>query len=186
MIKIDEVETVDDLLILPLWKLYKEIFTDINRMAVQRHLMYYEEFTDMLVNSAITKYLAKTDDTNEVVGLGVLTNQLDEWPLISPEYFECHFPKLYEAKKIWYVGFIGVSSSNRASTTFTQLLDSMSKPARDANGMCVMDFCSWNVQVRKLAERSALIMRRIDTRTKLEHLDQQEFYSMSFFDEETE
>src|SRR5688572_31979472 len=84
--------------------LYVKLFTPINALAAQRHLMTPPEFYGVANDERISKYLAYAGD--ELVGMSTLLNDLTAWPLLSPEFFRRRFPDEYAAGEIWYVGFV--------------------------------------------------------------------------------
>jgi hypothetical protein len=159
------------------WKLYLQVFEPLAPLAVNRHVMTEQEFFDCAEDRRIGKYLALNTDA-EVIGVGVQTNRLHAWPLISPEYFEAHWPDLYREGKIWYVGFVGVRDG--APGVFPRLLDAMSAPARDVRGMTFMDFCSYNENALNLPAVSERILRRIHPSMSLTCVDRQGFWGADF------
>jgi hypothetical protein len=158
------------------WKLYVPIFAPLAKLAVQRHLMTWGEFSDCMKDGRISKYLAY--DGVKLVGLGVQTKVLQAWPLISPDYFAYHWADLFRDEKIWYVGFVGVK--DRSPNAFTMLLTEMSKPAREARGMTFMDFCSYNEGFRRLPVISESILRRIHPSVNLTCTDREGFWAADF------
>lgn len=61
------------------WTLYSEAFEELNALAVQRHLMYRNEFDDVMGDPRVQKYLC-LDDDDTLRGLAVYTNDLGSMP----------------------------------------------------------------------------------------------------------
>ncbi|MFE9319421.1 hypothetical protein ACIHDR_45835 [Nocardia sp. NPDC052278] len=158
------------------WTFYSETFTEINTMAAQRHLMRRDEFVDVMGDERIAKYLL-FDDDNTIVGLGVSTNDLDAWPLISPAYFRCNYPEHYAARTLWYIGFIGVRPDLRGG--FAAMLEAMSAPQRHAGGVALMDYCAFNVDEKAVLASSLRILGRYSD-PRMRTLDTQTFVAYEF------
>ncbi|MBF6274373.1 hypothetical protein A5780_18225 [Nocardia sp. 852002-20019_SCH5090214] len=158
------------------WTFYRETFTEINAMAAQRHLMRRDEFIDVMGDERIVKYLL-TDDDNTIVGLGVSTNDLEAWPLISPAYFRRIYPAHFAARTLWYIGFIGVRPDLRGG--FAAMLEAMSAPQRDAGGIALMDYCAFNVDEKAVLASSLRILGRY-SEPRLRTLDTQTFVAYEF------
>ena len=161
------------------WEMYQATFAEIDGLAVQRHLMTSAEFYDTIHNPKIHKYVAR-DATGRVIGLGVQTNHLDEWPLISPRYFERHFPAQYERCAIWYVGFVCVAATAQGSTLFRDLIVQMAEPAVRAGGMSVMDFCAYNAFERRLPRAAQALLKRAYPEAYGVPIDAQQFWAWMF------
>lgn len=126
------------------WRLYERLFRPINALAAQRHLMTRPEFDDVMHDKRIRKYLWVDDDSRAVTGLATYTNDLDAWPLISPAYFARNWPDHYDARRIWYCGFVGVRGAG--SPAFGELVEAMYQVAADAGGIIFLDICSHNAK----------------------------------------
>lgn len=155
------------------YKLYAELFTPINELAAQRHLMTEVEFGEVTSDERVTKYLAYDDDTDELVGMSTMTNDLDAVPLISPPYFRRNFPGLYERGEIWYVGFVGAARAG----VFSMLVAEMYP--RTAAGIVCMDFCGYR-QFEGLHETTRHMLRRLAGDTWLRRLDEQATYAYRY------
>jgi hypothetical protein len=158
-----------------LWDFYLKVFGPLAKLAVNRHVMTRAEFDGMLSDRRIEKHIAM-NDLGRVLGFSVITNRLDRWPLVSPEYFAARHPREYAAGHIWYVGFVGTLPNGLS--VFQGLLDSMTAGRRD-NGLFYMDFCAYNVDRRIVA----LCERRlagIDSRVTMRRADDQSFWLTTF------
>lgn len=158
--------------------LYRGAFEEINALAVQRHMMTPAEFGDMWLDERIQKWTA-IDDRGALVGLGIQTNDLAAWPLISIEFFERRWPKLYADQAIWYVGFVCTRQEPAAPVeTFGELIRAMSAETRAAGGISVMDFCTANTN-RGLVRAAKGILRRSGP-VEAETIDRQIFVAYDF------
>ena len=159
-----------------LWAMYRQAFTDIDGLALQRHLMTRDEFGHAMSDDRVTKHLAHRGE--EWVGQAVITNQLDAWPLISPRYFQRRWPDHYQQRRIYYVGYV-CTTPDAPITTFRDLIADMGQQVFDCDGIAVMDFCTANV-LRNLPRATTHILTRLDERATPEHLDSQEFWAWRF------
>lgn len=164
------------------WQLYQRVFADINKRAAQRHLMTHHEYIDVAEDPRIRKYFAVQPD-GDPVGLSTITNQLDAWPLISPEYFAHRFPDHYQRQAIWYIGYVGVDTTPTGRPrlhTFSQLIAAMYPQVIESDGLAVMDFCGYNIDVKHLPEVSRLVQHRLNPNVTGTVLDRQEFWAFRF------
>lgn len=162
-----------------MWEMYAETFEGINALAVQRHMMTYAEFAAVCMDDRIHKYVAT--DAAGVQGMSLLTNDLNAWPLISPAYFERHWPTHYAAKSVWYVGFVAVAEG-APHHLFPELIAAMYEPVKASKGVAVMDFCSYNVASRRLPDVTTRILRRLNASAVGAPIDAQEFWLWEFPD----
>jgi hypothetical protein len=162
-----------------LWKMYLDAFEDLNTMAVQRHLMFRSEFDEVMLDSRIHKYLA-LDDDGAVLGVATYTNDLSAVPLISPPYFERHWPEHYAANRIWYIGFVAVDPQVQGREVFAQLVEQMYLVASAQNGLVGLDICSYNDDTRHMSRIFRLMIRRQTSNMKFSRIDQQSYWLYEF------
>lgn len=167
------------------YPIYRAAFYDINRRAAQRHMMTEAEFYEVMMDDAILKFVTRKAGGG-VLGMSVMTNRLDHWPLLSPEFFETEFPEHYKEHRIWYVGFLftvfgddprGMALS---SVVYRRLISEMYPYVADSNGFTAMDFCLTNVQTRRLHEVTRKFLSSFDQRVEARRLDVQEFWAYDF------
>jgi hypothetical protein len=161
-----------------LWEMYTTTFTEINTLAVQNHMMPYEEFVEVMLDRRVVKYVA-TDESGAVLGMSLLTNDLSAWPLVSAPYFERHWPVHYAARSVWYVGFVAVATGAPFGL-FPALIARMYEPVKASHGVAVMDFCSYNVATRRLPAATQAILRRLNPTARGAQIDAQEFWLWEF------
>jgi hypothetical protein len=169
----------DDELIETAWKMYEESFRELNALAVNRHLMYRNEFDDVMRDDRVQKYLS-LDDEGTLVGLATFTNDLDAVPLISPQYFERRWPDMYAQRRIWYTGFVAVLPTGAARSSFGDLVEAMYLFSAAQNGSIAIDFCSYNDEKRKMSRVIKLMMQRISGNCEAEMMDAQQFWIYQF------
>jgi len=172
--QVSDEETVETL-----WQLYATAFREINSLAVQRHLMYRDEFVGVLNDQRIQKYLC-LDERGNLNGLSTYTNDLHSWPLIAPEYFERRWPELYAQRKIWYCGFVAVLPAGRSTNTFAELVEAMYMLAATQNGIIGLDFCQHNDDMRKMSRVVRLMLHRFSGDVQAERMDQQSYWLYQF------
>jgi len=161
------------------WKLYEESFAELRSLAVQRHLMYREEFDEVMRDTRISKYLA-LDDDGTLVGIATYTNDLDAVPLIAPEYFARFWPEHYAAKKIWYIGFVAVSPQSQGREAFGLLVEQMYLVASAQNGLVGLDICTYNDEVRHMSRIFRMMISRQAENMRFSRIDQQSYWLYEF------
>lgn len=161
------------------WTLYYNAFVELNALAVQRHLMYRDEFNEVMADPRIQKYLAY-DANGRLLGLSVYTNDLFAWPLVAPAYFERRWPKLYAANKIWYCGFVAADRDAGHNTAFADLVEAMCLTAANAGGIIMLDFCRFNDTDHHMSRVVRLMLHRITGDVRAERADEQNFWIYEF------
>ncbi|MBB2944083.1 hypothetical protein FB565_003812 [Actinoplanes lutulentus] len=161
------------------WAFYQETFSDLAILAVNRHLMYRHEFDELMADKRADKYVA-IDSDGGIVGLGVMTNELDAVPLISPKYFEYHWPDLFEERRLFYVVFVGASVGTRGAGVFISLLRSMYKAIGAVDGKVFVDICSYNEERNSLPRMISMILGRVAGQAQPTRLDAQSFWMYEF------
>lgn len=155
-----------------LWNLYEQAMRPLAARAAQRHLLTREEFDGILDDPRIEKHIAHAD--GRVVGLATATNQLDAWPLISPDYYRARFP----GRDVWYIGFVAIAP--RSLGVLGPMIDSLSRKARANGGVTACDFCTFNLDRLKIADRIGTLLHHLDPATRPEVSDAQEFFAWSY------
>ncbi len=125
------------------WKLYSRSFDELRHLAVQRHVMYDDEFDAVMADSRVDKYLLWGDD-GELRGVGTMTNQLESMTLISPDYFAHRWPERYAAGLVFYIGFVGVDPDSHGTGAFSEIVRAMTEPVAALEGVAILDVCSHN------------------------------------------
>lgn len=172
-------QMTDDENINAAWALYQEAFDDIRALAVQRHLMYRDEFEAVMRDQRVSKYQAMRDD-GTLCGLSTYSNDLRAMPLIAPEYFERRWPELYQQNKVWYCGFVAVASEARDTRAFADLVEAMYLTAANQNGIIALDFCQYNDDMRKMSRVIRLMLHRLSGGVRAECMDKQSFWIYEF------
>jgi hypothetical protein len=159
------------------WALYVDLFTEVDELAAQRHLMTPAEFADVYADEDVLKFYA-VDDKGTPIGMSVLTRRLEAWPLISPRFFARRWPELYQRQAIWYIGFVGVLPKHVHA--FRQLVSDMYPFVIGTAGVAVMDFCTYNVTARRLPEVTLRLLGRLNPAAGMHVLDTQSFVLYHF------
>jgi hypothetical protein len=173
------VEEAHDGLIEDAWSLYYTAFRELNALAVQRHLMYRNEFEDVMRDQRVQKYLC-LDDNDTLCGLSTYTNDLDAVPLIAPQYFERRWPQLYAERRIWYCGFVAVHPNSRAANAFAEMVEAMYLVAHAQSGIIALDMCRYNDQKRRLSRVIPLMLHRLSGEVRTERMDDQSYWLYEF------
>jgi hypothetical protein len=125
------------------WRLYSQSFEELRYLAVQRHVMYGDEFDAVMADPQVEKFLIWGAD-GSLQGLSTMTNQLSSMPLVSPEYFSRRWPERYQAGLIYYIGFLGVHPDSHGTGVFGDLVRAMTEPVSLVEGLAVIDVCTYN------------------------------------------
>lgn len=152
---------------------YRDAFNGLAATAVQRHVMHLGEWEDVMQDPRIWKFVA-TDD-GEFVGLSTITNDLEAWPLISPDYFRANYPAESARQDVWYIGFAFAVANRRAVLPY--LLGAMYPLSH--KGVSIMDFCTENVD-RGLPEYTRGILEKVNPDVGMHLIDAQEFWAIDF------
>jgi hypothetical protein len=123
---------------------------------VLKHLDSYEHMRAQFANPRVLKLVAWQQGVP--IGLGMVTNSLEDVPEISPAYLRARFPE-YAARDAIYVGMLVIVAPDvRGLTVFSRIYTELwNVPAR-AGGLLVFDVCEFNrvsFAVDELAERIA-------------------------------
>lgn len=155
------------------WDLYRTAFEELDSRAVQRHLMTRSEFTAVMHDRRVDKYLATNDD-GRLVGLSTFTNILAAVPLISPAYFARRWPELAAGNKIWYCGFVAVPGHDR--NVFVDLVTEMYRAAEVHGGVIALDICRYNNDHHHLDRAIRMMLHGIsEGRVRCEEADAQTY-----------
>lgn len=172
-------QITDDQIIDAAWGLYQEAFEELRSLAVQRHLMYRDEFVENMKDPRVTKYLALRDD-GTLCGISTYTNNLEAVPLIAPEWFERHWPEHYATKRIWYIGFVAVHPEAQGRQAFAELVEQMYLVASSQNGLVGLDICTYNDEVRHMSRVFRMMISRWAPEMRFDRIDQQSYWLYQF------
>ncbi len=156
-----------------LWEAYLEKFEPLAEVAVLRHLDSHEEMLAQFANPRILKLVAWQGA--RPVGLGMVTNCLEDVAEISPAFLRMKYPE-YSARNAIYVGMlVMVSPGQRSLTAFSRIyLELWQVPAR-VGGILIFDVCDFNREnfgAEKVSRRIASNFPK----SSVEVLDRQTWY----------
>lgn len=157
----------------PVWDMYLAAFIPTRADAAQRHVMYWEEYTDLMSDPRVTKFVAATGD--RVDGVAVITNDLKAVPLIEPEFFATRHPDLYARGYVWYMVFV-CTRPKAPRGTFKALISLAAEPVRRVRGVCWMDYSQTRVD-RGLPRLANAILLGDDDRAVHERGDAQTYWA---------
>jgi hypothetical protein len=176
--------TVDVLTALPddlrdeAWRFYRATFGPLAARAVQRHVLYRDEFDELMTDKRVTKYVGRDGDS--VVGLAAMTDDLSTLPLLSPEFFSHRWPELYAQQRIVYCLFVGVQSGRAGKGVFVALQREMYKQVEAVRGMVVLDICAYNEAELGLPWTIESILKPIAGDATATRLDSQSYWLYEF------
>jgi ribosomal protein S18 acetylase RimI-like enzyme len=155
------------------WQLYVEAFDELRSAAVQRHVMLREEFEDLMRDRRVAKCLGYSGE--RLCALSTVTNQLDAVSLVSPDYFQRHWPAQFSAGRIYYIVFLGIHPDCRSTGLFERMCEEMYRVAGAAPGLVVFDVCRRNQEYRfPQAIRAAL--EQVHGEVRPHRLDEQTYW----------
>jgi hypothetical protein len=102
IVKKDIIEDEEEAKIL--WDIYDQSFLETNKKTPCRQSFDKDHFFQILKNATALKYLLFID--NQVVGMGMVTNNLENTPWISEDYFKAHFSEATSSGLLYY--FMGI------------------------------------------------------------------------------
>jgi hypothetical protein len=161
------------------WKLYLHSFEDLRYLAVQRHVMFSDEFDDVMADPRVDKFLLWGDD-GSLQGLSTMTSHLRSMPLISPEYFARRWPERYEAGLIYYIGFLAVHPDSHGTGVFGDLVLAMTEPVAGLEGLAIIDVCTYNKDRLHLPRAIRWLASTWASSVEMADIDSQTYVSYDF------
>lgn len=177
-ILIDRHVALDADLLEQVYAAYVDIFTPINEMAAQRHLMTLPEFSELASDTRLVKLLAY-NGAGELAGLAIVTNQLPALSLVSDPYYARHYPNHHARGAIWYVTLVGVRQ--RSPHVFRELVRELYAITMSRGpGLSVMDFCAYNEDVVDVPGAAFKILKGLDPNSAHARIDVQATHLFRF------
>lgn len=161
------------------WHLYRSAFDELRITAVQRHVMFRDEFDAVLADERVTKYVA-FDLEGRCCGLGTAATDLTSMPLISPDYFAHRWPELYAAGRIWYVGFVAIRPDLQRGPLLGRIVWDIGGAAARAGGVAVIDVSRHVARQTRLPQAVARYLDRLAPGTRGIRLDEQTYWAYEF------
>ncbi|MEP6760186.1 MAG: GNAT family N-acetyltransferase [Sporichthyaceae bacterium] len=161
------------------WKLYVEAFDPLRRLAVQRHVMYGDEFEAVMADPRAVKYLV-FDDRGALHGLATLTNDVHSVPLVSPEWFAHRWPERFSEGRVFYIGFVGIHPHSQGSGVCAELVEAMTREVAKVDGVAVLDVCRYNRETMHLPRLVAALSSTWASHVEMIDLDAQSYIGYDF------
>jgi len=108
-----------------MWEIYDASFVDLNKNTPCKQSFDKAHFMDSLDKADVFKYLIYTKDNHTLIGLGMVTNNFENTPWISGEYFKEKFRKYFDQKLIYYFMGIAIAKDWRYKGYATFLIKEM-------------------------------------------------------------
>jgi hypothetical protein len=176
--RIDVVRALPEELMESAWAFYREAFDELRTLAVQRHVYHRHEFEAQMADERVLKYVGI--DGDQVRALATLTNDLAAVPLISPDYFESRWPDLYQARRIYYIGFTAVQAGSRGLGVLVQLMRRIGEQVLTAESIMVLDVCAHNEAEHSLPNVVKVASGRVHGTVRSRRLDSQSYWVYEF------
>ena len=161
------------------WKLYLEAFDPLRHLAVQRHVMYGDEFDAVMADSRVEKYMV-FDEAGGLDGLATLTNDVRSMPLVSPEWFSRQWPKRSSQGHVFYIGFVGIHPHAQGTGVCAELVHAMTKVVAQVDGVAVLDVCRYNKDTMHLPRLVAALSSTWASHVQMIDLDAQTYVGYDF------
>jgi hypothetical protein len=161
------------------WKVYSLSFDELRHLAVQRHVMFPEEFDAVMADPRVDKYLVY-DAGGSLQAVGTVTTHLPSMPLISPDYFAHHWPERYVAGEIYYIGFVGVHPHSHGTGVFGELVQAMTEVVARVEGLAVVDVCTHNKDRLHLPRAICWLASTWSSHVRMSELDAQTYVGYDF------
>ena len=117
-------------------------FEPLAELAIQKQTGSRDELLDVFADPAFIKIVAW--QRGLPVGLGVVTNAIDEIAEISPQFLRSKYPD-HAARDAIYVGiYVTVAEQHRGVTLFSRISTEMWQIVAKAAGVLVYDVCEFN------------------------------------------
>jgi len=125
-----------------LWEAYHANFHPLEELAILQHLYTREEVLAELANPRILKIVGRQG--GRPVGMGMVTNALEDVPQISPAFLRARYPDHAERNAIYFGILVMVSPEHRGRTLFSRLYTEMWQVPARAGGVLAFDVCDFN------------------------------------------
>ena len=137
-----------------LWDVYRSNFEPLADLALLQHLFSRDEVLAELANPRIRKIVAWHG--GNPVGLGMVTNHLDDVPQISPAFLRARYPDHAARDAIYYGILVMVAQEFRGRSLFSRIYTEMWQIPAQAGGVLAIDICEFN---RQMFDTDALTQR---------------------------
>ncbi|MEZ5294854.1 MAG: 1-acyl-sn-glycerol-3-phosphate acyltransferase [Ilumatobacteraceae bacterium] len=116
-----------------LWEAYHANFHPLAELAILQHLYSRDEVLAELANPRILKIVGRQG--GRPVGMGMVTNSLEDVPQISPAFLRARHPDHAERNAIYFGILVMVSPDHRGRTLFSRLYTEMWQVPARAGGV---------------------------------------------------
>jgi hypothetical protein len=161
------------------WKLYRQSFEPLRHLAVQRHVMYADEFDTVMADPRVEKFLA-FGEGDTLAGIATMTADLLAVPLVSPDYFAHRWPHRYSEGRIYYIGFLAVHPNSHGTGVFADMVKAMTREVALVDGLAVIDLCTYNKDRLHLDRAIHSLSSIWALQVTMEALDEQTYLGYDF------
>jgi hypothetical protein len=171
---VETLTTIEDSDVDAVYELYLSNIEPLDKVAALEHLDTREHMVDCFQNPEVVKLLARVD--GEIVGLAMVTNNLDLVVEISTEFWTKRYPKYAARNAIFFGMVIVVQPSDRGLTAFTKLYTAMWNVPAKVGGVFCFDVCGHNREIYDVDRLAAGIASMFE-RSTFGIVDQQTYYA---------
>jgi hypothetical protein len=125
-----------------LWEHYEEAFTPLRELALLNHLYDRSAFERLADDPMVHKVIGWSGGAP--VALGMVTNQLEAVPQISPPFLRRQFPEQAERDAIYFGILVFVAPGHRSTTMFARIVTGMGQVTAEKGGVIVFDVSHHN------------------------------------------
>lgn len=161
-----------------LWPLYRDSFTPLAERAAQRHLFSRDEIDDLLRDERLDKVVVRSrGDAGTVAALGVITNDLDAVPLVSPDYYRHRWPEHFERRRIWYVALTAVHPRFQGTRAVGRIIKYLCDLGGAEGGIFAADICEFNERELRFPTAIGVLGRTFNPGIRDLRLDAQVYWA---------
>ncbi len=171
-------EQVDRADLTRFWELYEAAFTPLASRAASREMLSRAEFTAMMNDRRVLKYVARDDD-GDSVGLATLAREVEAVPWLSVPYFRRRWPQEYAEGRLYYVGFLFTHPAHQGTGLLRQMVRAVVRTLAEARAVTGFDISGYNRETYNLLIG---LMRRAGPEVVPDviSLDEHVYYAVTF------
>jgi hypothetical protein len=159
-----------------LYPTYLQAWDPLLVHAAARHVLSEAEFAHEMTDERIEKYLVRTEEGGDVLGLTTLTNDLSAIPWINIHHYVTRYPDAAARGALFYLGYTFVDRSHRRSNILLLMAEQVNRRLSAAAGVVGFDICAFNNE-HGIGRRVARLFSASD---RIDSLDTQSYYAADY------
>jgi len=156
--------------------IYRAAFDPLKSKSPARQWLTDEEFLHEMADPSVLKFVARANESDDIVALACMSTDLSTVPWISEPYFEEQYPDHYARSAIFYFGAMLVRPERQGGPWAKYLLDHIFYYVAERRGIGAFDCCGFNVETVALPDLIVRASHRL-IHLDLQTLDRQTYYA---------